>query len=475
MSENNNWGITQKKILDVAKQDPPNKLLDKNGNQELYKVPIYAGKPKTALEVFEIDVGLVNYNFQNVRIGKYKKKYCIKNKINELNPSDPKHQQIVQTILLNTKSYSQTKVSDLKEDLVKVGQEEPALITQFGTLWNGNRRTSQMRELFKEPKKIRESPLKLNKIKVCFLPNELEDPDLRALEKRLQQDKETKESYGLVSEMWKIQSELEDFEFETDMTTPTNKEKIDLMASISSSDYNTWPKILDAKKTIGLMDEYLLFAEKLYKKPMEGDYEIIEENKDVTWFTDLNTLLEKYVIPYYDNNPEKGNSVDMEEKWKMKCFVAYSSDSAKNYEDMRKLWNTFKDAKGTGEASDTTDVLESLETESPIISDWDPNSISGDPNEPIEKLILLSNETRIVDGTETAVKDIEQESFITNTRKMKQIAINPVVLLAHVEEDLKIILNRKEHIPKNDKKLKQKVDNCKQSLTEIENHSNQTQ
>jgi hypothetical protein len=46
VSENNNWGITQKKILDVAKQDLPNKLLDKNGNQELYKVPIYAGKPK---------------------------------------------------------------------------------------------------------------------------------------------------------------------------------------------------------------------------------------------------------------------------------------------------------------------------------------------------------------------------------------------------------------------------------------------
>jgi hypothetical protein len=479
MSENS-WGITQKKILDEAIENSESIVkIPGTDLQEMYKVPLEESKPKKSLKVFTIDIGLVNYNFDNVRIGKYKKKYCLKNNIDKLNSEDPKHQDIVQTILLNSKSYSKTKIKSLKKDLIDVGQEEPALITQFGTLWNGNRRVAQMRELFKEPEKLTGSPLALNQIKVCLLPNDFEDDDLRALEKRLQQDKETKEGYGLVSEMWKIQTELneciaQDY-FETDVTTPTKKEEDELKAEIGSDNYDTWPKILDAKKTIDLMDQYLQFAEKKFKEPMEGDYDIIEKNEDVTWFVELNTLLEKHVIPYYENNPEKGNSVIMEIKWKYKCFAAYSSDSKNDYHEIRDLWATFKDAKGTGEPKDTTNILDNIQEQSPIISEWEPISTTGDPNEPIENLIKLCDETREKDGVETKITDIEQESFKTNTRQRGQIAINPTTSLGQIEEKLQIILGRKEHIPKKNKTLKQKIDNCKQALTEIEKYSEQTE
>ena len=469
MSEDNVWRISKKKFLDEAKLVPENKVKSKLNDKfpELYKVKVKEGEPKKEFEVHNIDIKLVNYNFENVRIGKYKKKYCVKNDIDKLDPEVPKHQEIVQTILLNTKNYGKTKVKDLEKELKADGQEEPALITQYGTLWNGNRRVAKLRKMYEQPESVR-PPLELNKIKVCFLPNDLEDADLRALEKRLQQDKDTKEDYGLVSEMWKIKSELDDYDFEIDMESPTEEEKKELMPSIESDNFPSWSSMLEAKKTMELMDDFLEVAGEVYGKPMDGDYEFIEENKDVTYFVDLNKLLEKYVRPHHENKPGS-NTENMVTLWKKKGFVAYfsSTEWKKKYTNLRKVQNIFENATGSGEPGDSTVILDALETESPIISE-------ADPNESVEKLVALSNETRDVDGIPTTVKDIEQESFISATRKMDQLKIDPAVLLKRISEDLKIILTRKEYIPKKNDELIKKVEDCEKSLDEIRNTSNES-
>ena len=57
-----------------------------------------------------------------------------------LDEQNEDHQKIIHNMLLNTKSYSTKSTASLKKDLLLKGQEDPALITEEGILWNGNRR-----------------------------------------------------------------------------------------------------------------------------------------------------------------------------------------------------------------------------------------------------------------------------------------------------------------------------------------------
>ncbi len=140
------WTSTHKEKLADEKIDG-NKIRDR-GLQKQFDVPVHSDTSKIPLDVWEIDIDKVSYNFDNIRIGKYKKRHCFKLGIDELKPEEDEHQKVVQEILLNTKDYGEKATVDLKGDLVLKGQEDPALITEVGVLWNGNRRCAAMREMF---------------------------------------------------------------------------------------------------------------------------------------------------------------------------------------------------------------------------------------------------------------------------------------------------------------------------------------
>ncbi|MBT5171568.1 MAG: hypothetical protein HOL90_04760, partial [Candidatus Nitrosopelagicus sp.] len=189
MSENSTWTSTQQNRLEAAKSEEGNIVHDSHNNQKEFDVAIYENKEDVSLPIYSIPIELVSFNFNNVRIEKYKKYALNKHQIDDLDESNDQHQDIVQKILLNARDYSQKRTNDLKNGnggLIEVGQREPALVTSTGVLWNGNRRCAVMKELFSDPL-AEVGRLSRGKIKVCFLP-ELTPPELRSLERRLQQD-----------------------------------------------------------------------------------------------------------------------------------------------------------------------------------------------------------------------------------------------------------------------------------------------
>ena len=154
---------------------------DKQGqHQDTTKVPVYADKDKIALPVYEIDRRYVSYNFDNVRLWKYKKKKCIELGTEKLDPKNEAHQNAIEDLLLNTKAYSNVQAADLKLDIAKKGQEDAALITPAGVLWNGNRRCAVLSDFYKNGFKkpnvvtIPAGDAKYNRIKVAILPADLD-------------------------------------------------------------------------------------------------------------------------------------------------------------------------------------------------------------------------------------------------------------------------------------------------------------
>ena len=110
------WTSSHKESLADEKIDE-NKIMDR-GQQLQFPVPVHSTTSKLPLDVWEIDIDKVSYNFDNIRIGKYKKRHCFKLGIGELKPEEDEHQKVVQEILLNTKDYGEKATVDLKSDLV---------------------------------------------------------------------------------------------------------------------------------------------------------------------------------------------------------------------------------------------------------------------------------------------------------------------------------------------------------------------
>ena len=225
--QDNTWTTTQQNRLEEAKRIPENTINDSHGNQKEHDVPVWEDRPDESLPIFEIPIELVSFNFQNVRIEKYKKNACAVNDIDELDETNERHQSVIQNILLNAQDYSQKASGDLAEGkggLIEVGQREPALLTSTGVLWNGNRRCAIMRNLFDTRPTGDLGRLVRGKIKVCFLP-QMNDEELRSLERRLQQDPDYKQSYGEMTEAVKCQMEINNFEFQQDEEHATRDEQ----------------------------------------------------------------------------------------------------------------------------------------------------------------------------------------------------------------------------------------------------------
>ncbi len=461
--EQNTWSTTQRRILEEQRNIPTNRVTDSFNNQAKFKVPVYADSAKVELDIFEIDIDTISYNFNNVRIGKYKKKQCRLHNIQELDPGNPEHQIIVQNILLNTKDYGQQTTTDLKSELIRVGQEDPALITESGVLWNGNRRCATMRELYSNPPTSGIGLLVNGRIKVCFLPAGLNPSLLRELEKRLQQTPDTKQGYGQMNEMVKCQTHLDNFDFETDIEHATEDEINEIKTEVSTRQFDTWTKIKQAKATVDLMDEYLESRDTDIR-PLVGNYEVIEENKDVTWFDELRQLLDN-VVAYYENPRNNGDSDDKYDAYKAMCFNVYDQGES-HWEHIRKLKNTVGNASGAGTVKDTTVQLEAVEANSIIIREWD--EFSQDPGR------LLLNETRESNGEQVPIKELEHGNVKSNFRVMEQFGDDPKVILNDILAKLNSLISKDELILPNDQELVNMINDCRTVLQSIENITNST-
>lgn len=487
--QDNTWTTTQQNRLEEAKRIPENIVKDSHGNQKEEDVPVWEDRPDESLPIFEIPIELVSFNFQNVRIEKYKKNACAVNDIDELDETNEKHQDIVQEILLTAQDYSQKASGDLAEGrggLLEVGQRHPSLITSTGVLWNGNRRCAIMRDLFDKRQTGEVGRLVRGKIKVCFLP-QMNDDELRSLERRLQQDPDYKQSYGQVTEMAKIQTEINNFEFEVDEENATQDEKDEILLQCKSSNFSTWEQVRDAKKMIDLMDDYLEAKNILYpRQNIIGFYTLFESTGTVTFFESLRTLLYNYVIPWFTNHPEHGDADDMFDRWKEMMFAGlqnrfqkYDETGEKKYladayTPVRDLCKTFKDASGNTTSpspGDTTHLLLQRMSESKIMEEWE----QLESTEP-EEITRLVAQTREVDGEQVSIGQLEFDATKRNQKNYAKLGTEPVVLLKEVRDDLtNIVTDDLEKVGPNDTRITDFIRDCRNSLNQIENQNNSEQ
>ncbi len=451
------WTSTHKEILDREKEKAGNKVWESEEHQiqEKLKVAVYSDTEKIKLDIYRIDIDTLSYNFENGRLWKEKRKACKKHGIPDppgLEETNPDHQDIVHELLLTTESYSDEKTEDLKKDLKKKKQEDPCLITEFGVIWNGNRRVACMKDLYKET-----TDADWKRVLVCFLPNGMTLPKLRNLEKRYQEDPETKQAYGRVNQMGRARDKIDDFRFASgNYQTATADEQKELLEVVGvKGEFDTWGKLLDAKTTVDLMDYYLKSRDGKTTDGIgevtDGDYESIEKAKGesgVTWFDDLGKLL-RAVVARYEDTIHGQDPDQMRDAYRTSLLNRYDAGD-NDREELRKLTILIKKATGTGTPDDTTPQLETHELNDEIIHDWK-NQSSRPENE-------LINNTELGEGTRNNLQN--------SVRAVQQHGQDPKKVLAKIKRQIADI--NKDLVNANDAELITIIEACRKELEKIE-------
>jgi len=152
------------------------------------------------MPVYRLSLGLLAFNIRNGRFAAElrAKERELKRKLDPLDAQDA----IIVTNLLLQQDDSATEV--LKEDLRKVGQTEPGIVTHDGYVINGNRRMAILQELHKE-----EPTGRFASIDVQILPPEIDHKDLWRIEAGLQLSRDKRLVYGPVNDLLKIREGLD--------------------------------------------------------------------------------------------------------------------------------------------------------------------------------------------------------------------------------------------------------------------------
>ena len=135
------------------------------------------------LEVITVDPRFLLLNHNNSRLTAQLQDHP-KRQIVEENPTSAEAQEIIKSLLAAT-----DKFSDLKEQLVKQGQQQPGLITRDGLLINGNTRAAALM--------VTARPA----IKVAVLPEHATAMDLLQIEMSLQMRRLIHQDYSFTNEL----------------------------------------------------------------------------------------------------------------------------------------------------------------------------------------------------------------------------------------------------------------------------------
>ena len=447
-TEEATWTSSRANAIKEQLEIESNKIMLPNADgtgqhQDTTKVPVHSDDVKEALPIFEIDRKYVLYNFDNVRLWKYKKKKCIDLGTEKLDPSNEAHQNAIEDLLLNTKAYSNVQAADLKLDIAKKGQEDAALITPVGVLWNGNRRCAVLSDFYKNGFRkpnvvtIPAGDAKYNRIKVAVLPADLDLKQLRDLEKRLQQKPHTEEEYGRVNEMGDIHDRIHEHPFDNgSFNDATSDEKKYFEKEFGDTEWKTWNKIIRAKKCIELMDDYLQ-SRHTENTPLIGNYQHIEEGiGGVTWFENLVLQLDE-VGKYFDANPDRGDKDAMILGFQENAFSAYETGDVEQ-KRLRQLTSSLQNATGDGDVKDTQPLLDSFIQNSPIIQKA--AELQAEP----EKIDTLVHQAEL--AKESA------KNFNILGRNMEQHGQDPKLIITGINSELKNSINE-NLIQPNDQEL----------------------
>lgn len=233
MSENKDlWNTNKRNELKTAAN------AENSVDDDFYKVRIRSGSEVEKLPVYKIKHNILGYNFNNVRIIAEKMYYEQKEKI-RLDPMNDTHQEVIGDILYNSKFYSSTATEDLEKDIIEKGLEDPLIVSIDGTVWNGNRRLSICRKLYKDT-----GDQTYERVNIVVLP-ELSHKDLTRLERRLQMSKELKQKYGPIQTRLDVRMSMNDKDWEINEILDSYGNKYDKV------------ELIKFVQEIDLIDDYL--------------------------------------------------------------------------------------------------------------------------------------------------------------------------------------------------------------------------
>jgi hypothetical protein len=166
---------------------------------EFRVAPIVIAGEKAMHPVYRLPIKLLAFNIRNGRFAA-ELKATERELKRQLNPLDANDAGIIRDLLLKQDANA-TEV--LKEDLKKIGQTEPGIITHDGFVINGNRRMAILHELH-----TGEPTGKFAFLDVQILPPKIDDKDMWRIEAGLQLSRDKRLVYGPVNDLLKIREGL---------------------------------------------------------------------------------------------------------------------------------------------------------------------------------------------------------------------------------------------------------------------------
>lgn len=265
-----------RKILSVQNQDnkinidtyieknPASKLIQKSRTVTLNAEPVI-------LQGYRLPLELVYYNIENGRFASEYNKLVNDNGGRDLDPTNKNDAKKIQNLLLELKPEDTQRTYD---NLKKHGQTELGIITQDGSLIDGNRRMSILSKLLEDTRDQR-----YGFIEVAKLDRSISPKDLWAIEAGISLGMDPKIRYGPINELLKLEKGIKSgFSVE---------EIADLLYGGNAED------IEKKLKKFELMKEYL----NEYYKNDEDFTPLIDTDTHFTTIQDYEQAAEKKDIP----------------------------------------------------------------------------------------------------------------------------------------------------------------------------------
>ncbi|MFN3972749.1 MAG: ParB N-terminal domain-containing protein [Gemmobacter sp.] len=185
----------------VIDQERAGFLASRTTNKNLQLLPQWV-RPEKELPVVTLPIEWVRFSTLNHRTRAEQDREKQKSGNSELFTGDPlgDHAQAMQLKILS----EQGGFDDLKRDLERRGQQEPAVVTAEGILINGNRRAAALRKLW-----LDDHVESARYVRAFVLPADATKDELIDLETELQVSKDYREEYSWVNEALLIEEIFE--------------------------------------------------------------------------------------------------------------------------------------------------------------------------------------------------------------------------------------------------------------------------
>lgn len=270
---------------------------------EFRQYPVVIAGKRRMLPVFRLPLQLLAFNIRNGRFAAElkEKERDLSRKLDPLSTQD---ELIIQKLLLD---LDPPATELLREDLRKIGQTEPGIVTHEGYVINGNRRMAVLKELDKE-----EPTGKYQYIDVQILPPEVDPKDLWRIEAGLQLSRDKRLDYGPINDLLKIREGL---------TAGLSRDEISATLYGSTGAEEIEEKDLRLK----LIDNYLTYI----NRPEQ--YTVVK--KGIEHFINLQNLLRWL-------EKKQGVGPKDRHKWLMVAFEMLRTESFGHMEirDLRKIY-----------------------------------------------------------------------------------------------------------------------------------------